>query len=219
MKFKFVILIFDKNLIYNQKKLKFLENIFWKPVSIDFKILIIYATVGGNTELVVDKISQVLQELAENENKKENKEIESEIDNKKIQLNLKIKRVENVIIDEVLTGDLTILASPTYGQGTVEAHFLPFLKVLEKTDLSAKNLAVVGLGSPKFYPEYLTESASILENSIKKAGGNLLVPSMRIGGDVLKILDKIVPSWTNRLWAKILENLKNPNERIWKLYL
>ncbi len=183
-------------------------------MSIDFKILIIYATVGGNTELVVDKISQVLQELAENENKKENKEIESEIDNKKIQLNLKIKRVENVIIDEVLTGDLTILASPTYGQGTVEAHFLPFLKVLEKTDLSAKNLAVVGLGSPKFYPEYLTESASILENSIKKAGGNLLVPSMRIGGDVLKILDKIVPSWTNRLWAKILENLKNPNERI-----
>ena len=79
---------------------------------------------------------------------------------------------------------------------------------MEKTDLSAKNLAVVGLGSPKFYPEYLTESTSILENSIKKAGGNIIVPSMRIGGDVLKILDKIVPSWTNRLWAKILENLK-----------
>ena len=175
-------------------------------MSINFKILIIYSTVGGNTELVVDKISQVLNELTKGN--KEIDEIKSEIDNKRICLTVEIKRVENAIIDDVLTSDLTILASPTYGQGTVEAHFLPFLKILEKTDLSAKNLAVVGLGSPKFYPEYLTESTSILENSIKKAGGNIIVPSMRIGGDVLKILDKIVPSWTNRLWAKILENLK-----------
>jgi len=155
-------------------------------VSKSFQILIIYATVGGNTELVVDKVREVL--TAKN---LENSENETNNEIQKIKFEIKT--------------DLTILASPTYGQGTVESHFLLFLKTLEKTNLTNKNFAVIGLGSPKFYPEYLTESATILENSIKEANGNLIIPSMRIGGEVLKILDKIVPNWTNKLITKLSE--------------
>jgi len=169
-------------------------------VSKSFQILIIYATVGGNTELVVDKVREVL--TAKN---LENSENETNNEIQKIKFEIKTQRVENTEILQVLEADLTILASPTYGQGTVESHFLLFLKTLEKTNLTNKNFAVIGLGSPKFYPEYLTESATILENSIKEANGNLIIPSMRIGGEVLKILDKIVPNWTNKLITKLSE--------------
>jgi flavodoxin len=169
-------------------------------VSKSLQILIIYATVGGNTELVVDKVRETL--ISKNS---ENLENETNNETKKIKFEIKTQRVENTEISQVLEADLTILASPTYGQGTVESHFLPFLKNLEKANLTNKNFAVIGLGSPKFYPEYLTESATILENSIKKASGNLIIPSMRIGGEVLKILDKIVPNWTNKLITKLSE--------------
>lgn len=155
------------------------------------KILIIYATVSGNTELVVEKIIQILneQKLAKN-----------------LELQITSKRVDLANANEILQSDLTILASPTYGQGTVEAHFLPFLKQMNKLDLTDSKLAVIGLGSPRFYPEYLTESAGILEMEIKKSSGNLIVPSLRIGGEVLKMLDKLVPNWTNKLLDKLLEN-------------
>ena len=157
------------------------------------KILIIYATVGGNTELVVEKVTQIFnyQKVSKN-----------------LELQITSKRVDLANANEILNSDLTILASPTYGQGTVEAHFLPFFKQMNKLELSNSKLAVIGLGSPRFYPEYLTESAGILELEIKKSNGNLFVPSLRIGGEVLKMLDKLVPNWTNKLLDKLLE-IKN----------
>lgn len=157
------------------------------------KILIIYATVSGNTELVVEKITQI---------------INSQKKSKNLELQIITKRVDLANANEILDNELTILASPTYGQGTVEAHFLPFLKQINKLNLSNSKFAVIGLGSPRFYPEYLTEAAGILEMEIKKTGGNLIVPSLRIGGEVLKMLDKLVPNWTNKLLDKLLE-IKN----------
>lgn len=157
------------------------------------KILIIYATVGGNTELVIEKVTQIFnyQKVSKN-----------------LELQITSKRVDLANANEILDSDLTILASPTYGQGTVEAHFLPFIKQMNKLKLNNSKLAVIGLGSPRFYPEYLTESAGILELEIKKSNGNLIVPSLRIGGEVLKMLDKLVPNWTNKLLDKLLE-IKN----------
>ncbi len=157
------------------------------------KILIIYATVSGNTELVIEKVTQIFnyQKVSKN-----------------LELQITSKRVDLANANEILDSDLTILASPTYGQGTVEAHFLPFIKQMNKLELNNSKLAVIGLGSPRFYPEYLTESAGILELEIKKSNGNLFVPSLRIGGEVLKMLDKLVPNWTNRLLDKLLE-IKN----------
>lgn len=157
------------------------------------KILIIYATVGGNTELVIEKVTQIFnyQKVSKN-----------------LELQITSKRVDLANANEILDSDLTILASPTYGQGTVEAHFLPFIKQMNKLELNNSKLAVIGLGSPRFYPEYLTESAGILELEIKKSNGNLIVPSLRIGGEVLKMLDKLVPNWTNKLLDKLLE-IKN----------
>ncbi len=147
-------------------------------------ILIVYTTVGGNTAMVVEKVSQV---LAENDFSPE------------------LKRVELVEFSEIKNYDLVILASPTYGQGTVEAHFVPFLKEMKKEGLSGQNCVVIGLGDVKYYPHYLTEATAILENYVKESGGNLFVPSMRIGKNPISVLDSMVNSWTQRLVKKIKE--------------
>jgi flavodoxin I len=146
------------------------------------KILIIFSTVGGNTEMVVDTVIDLL--------KKENIEITK-------------KRVETATVQEIENYDLTILASPTYNQGTLEDNFKNFIKAFSKADLKNKKFAVIGLGDTKYYSEYLTESATILEEIIQKVNAEIVVPSLRIGTSPVKMLDKLVPKWVEKLLLKI----------------
>jgi flavodoxin I len=142
------------------------------------KILIIFSTVGGNTELVVDAVANLLApDIFE----------------------ITKKRPEISDPQEIKNFDLTILASPTYNQGTLEDNFKTFVKDFVKQDFSNQKFAIIGLGDSKYYPEYLTESASILEDIIKKTGGQMVVPALRIGVNPIKMLDKLVPKWVDKL--------------------
>jgi flavodoxin len=152
------------------------------------KVLIVYATLGGNTELAVKRCQEELQGKG---------------------FKVKIKRVDITLVKEISDFDLTILASPTYGQGTVEQHFDPFLKDLISKDFSDKKFAVIGLGDTKYYAEYLTESATLLEESILKARGELVVAALRIGMPPLKFINKLIPGWVSKIQAKF-EN-SDPN--------
>jgi len=142
------------------------------------KILIIYSTIGGNTQLAVQRIQEELN--------KANFEVD-------------LVRVDVANASTVMDYELTILASPTYGQGSVEDHFRPFLAGIKKLNLAGKKFAVVGLGDTKYYPEYLTESANLLEEEVKTVKGNLIVPALRIGMPPLKFIDKLVPNWVNKV--------------------
>lgn len=146
------------------------------------KINIIYSTIGGNTELVVQKVTELLPENIEHQ----------------------IIRVDTADLDCIEDCDLIILASPTYGQGTIEAQFPRFLKLIQDK-VENKRFAVVGLGDTKYYPEYLTESGAILEEWVKQNKGNLLIPALRIGMPPLKFIDKLVPRWVD----KLVESLNN----------
>jgi flavodoxin I len=140
------------------------------------KINIIYSTIGGNTELVVQKVIELLPEGIEH----------------------RIIRVDTAKLEDIDNCDLVILASPTYGQGTIEAQFPRFLKlILDKVE--SKKFAVIGLGDTKYYPEYLTESGAILESWITENKGILAIPGLRIGMPPLKFIDKLVPRWVDKL--------------------
>jgi flavodoxin len=145
-------------------------------------VLIIYSTIGGNTELAVKKVQQ-------------------ELENKAVKVT--IKRVDISDTADFAQAKLIILASPTYGQGSVEAHFLPFLSKMKKVDITTYNFAVIGLGDTKYYPEYLTESAGILEEQVTQAGGNILIPALRIGMPPLKFINRLVPSWVDKIIQKL----------------
>ena len=148
------------------------------------KINIIYSSIGGNTLLVVQKISQLLEQ------------------NTVTPISLNLFRVDNCNPEVVSDCDCVILASPTYGQGSLEAHFPSFLKQIS-SKVATQKFAVVGLGDNHYYPEYLTESGAILETFIKTNGGVLLVPALRIGMPPIKFINKLVPKWVEKLMLEL----------------
>ncbi len=149
------------------------------------KINIIYSTISGNTELVIQKVVELLPSNIESA----------------------VIRVDTATQTDTQNCDLIILACPTYGQGSLEAQFPRFLKTIQGS-IEGKKFAVIGLGDTRYYPEYLTESGSILEDWVKSYKGELAIPSLRIGMPPLKFIDKLVPRWV----TKLLESLESKKE-------
>ncbi len=144
------------------------------------KIFIAYSSIGGNTELTVQKLVELIKDRSE----------------------VTLKRVDIANAEDINNADCVVLASPTYGQGSLEVHFETYLKLI-KSLIKDKKFAVIGLGDSKYYPEYLTESGVILEEFIKQNGGHIVQPALRIGMPPIKFIDKLVPRWAENLLTKI----------------
>ncbi|MBN1258439.1 flavodoxin family protein [Candidatus Peregrinibacteria bacterium] len=141
-------------------------------------ILIIYGTGSGNTEIVAEKVAEILAEKGHA---------------------VCLQRVEESKIDDIEKHDVAVFACPTYDEGLLFPVFEPFAYALEKTDLKGKKCAVIGLGDVKYNLYYHLESAYILENIVKKAGGALISPALMISGTPIKQLNKIVKTWAEKL--------------------
>jgi flavodoxin len=146
------------------------------------KILTIFSSIGGNTELVVSYIGELCREKG---------------------LEFDSKRVELVDPVEIADYNLVILASPTYNQGTLENHFYPFLKTWKEDYKGSQKFAVIGLGSKDYYPEYLTESAQILKDEVEARNGIVVGQPLRITGNPLKVMDKLVPRWLDKVISEV----------------
>ena len=161
-------------------KLAFFDNYYASMSDILPNIFVAYSSIGGNTELTVQKLVQTIDNRA----------------------NVVVKRVDVSTAQDLEGADCIILASPTYGQGSLEAHFETFLKQI-KSSIESKKFAVIGLGDSKYYPEYLTESGAILEEFVRNNGGQLVQPALRIGMPPIKFIEKLVPRWTDNLLSKL----------------
>ncbi len=149
-------------------------------------ILCIFGSTGGNTELVVTKVAEVL--------KSKNHTVT-------------VQRVENSSLDDLKNNDLCILGASTYGHGLIQDHFIPFAKELKKMDLSGKRFAIIGLGDNKYDAEYHIESARILEKIVKASGGERVCPSLKISKSPLSQLNTKVQEWAEEL-SQILKDSK-----------
>lgn len=141
-------------------------------------ILFVYGSTGGNTEMVVESVADLLR-------------------NKKFKVD--IKRAEMSNAKDILKYDAVILASPTYGHGLLEAHMAKWSKGLKEVDLKGKPCAVIGLGDPKYEMQYHIESAPILEKKLTDAGGKILLPALRISRTPVMHLKGFIPNWANNL--------------------
>ncbi|MBI5414608.1 flavodoxin domain-containing protein [Candidatus Peregrinibacteria bacterium] len=139
-------------------------------------VLIIFGSTGGNTEIVVDFVGNILTQKTHA---------------------VQIERVEKSVISDLEKYDVTILAAPTYGHGVMQPDFVPFLQTLKNTNLAGKKFAIIGLGDPKYEKEYHLESAKMLEETVKKQGGILVVQSLRITKSPVPLLDGKITDWTN----------------------
>ena len=141
------------------------------------KVKIVYGTGGGNTELVCEKVTEILE-----------KKHEVEMLQSKITDPMSIKNF-----------DLLIFASPTYGHGQLEQYFGKFIKKAKDMNLKGKNVAAIGLGDDKYDPDYFIESAKILMDFFKGKEANILISPLKVGRCAVPKLDGIVKKWAHKL--------------------
>lgn len=141
-------------------------------------ILIIYASTGGSTEMVAETISEMLIQ-------KKHKVI--------------LQRAEQSKSGDISKADVLILASPTYGHGVLQEMMEKFLQTLGDVELKGKSCAVIGVGDPKYEPQYHIESATILEKFLTDHGGKLLLPALRISRSPVMHLKGLIPFWGKQL--------------------
>jgi len=144
-------------------------------------VLIVFGSTGGNTELVTDKVAEILTQ-------KNHKVI--------------VQRAELTKESDISKYKYIVLASSTYGQGLLQEHMLKFMYLLKS--LKGKKCAAIGLGDPKYNVEYVVESAKILEKEIQKKEAELLMPALRIVKSPVPHLNTTIKDWTTKL-SKLLK--------------
>ncbi|KUP33184.1 flavodoxin [Bacillus halotolerans] len=122
------------------------------------KILLVYATMSGNTEAMADLIEKGLQEA------------EAEVD-----------RFEAMDIDDAeLFNDYEhiILGTYTWGDGDLPDEFLDLAEEMGALDFTGKTCAVFGSGDTAY--EYFCGAVDTLEEKIKERGGEIVLPSVKV---------------------------------------
>jgi flavodoxin I len=122
------------------------------------KILLVYATMSGNTEAMADLIEKGLQEA------------EAEVD-----------RFEAMDIDDAeLFNDYEhiVLGTYTWGDGDLPDEFLDLAEEMEALDFTGKTCAVFGSGDTAY--EYFCGAVDTLEEKIKERGGEIVLPSVKV---------------------------------------
>ncbi len=145
------------------------------------KIKIVYGTGGGNTEIVCERVQEVLS-------KKHDVTL------------LKAKVTEP---DDIGKFDLLVLASPTYGHGQLERYFAVFIKKLEEMDLKGKRCSIIGLGDPKYDSDYHIESIKVIMDFLKRKEAEIVHMPCRVSKCPLRLLDNYVTPWAEKLSEKI----------------
>jgi flavodoxin I len=120
--------------------------------------------------------------------------------------NVKLSRVELETLNDIDKFDLIILASPTYGHGQLEPHFIKFYETHLNKNFKNKKFAVIGLGDFKYDIDYHIESAKILEDFVKKVNGKLIIEALRISRSPIPHLNTYIQKWGEEL-ANILNRL------------
>lgn len=151
------------------------------------KIKIVYGSVGGNTELVCEKVAEVLMARGN-----------------------EVEMLEARLADPLYAADcdLLILACPTYGIGELEHFFEVFLGKLVAVDLKGRKCAIIGLGDPKYDKDYHLESVKIIMEFLQKKEAKIVHMPLRISKNPMVL----IPTGFVDRWAeKVNEQLSISN--------
>lgn len=136
------------------------------------KALVVFGSTTGNTEMVAEKIGEVLKD----------KGVEAVV-----------KNVTDATVAELGKDyDVTILGSSTWGDDEIEFQedFEPFFNELGSADLKEKKVALFGCGDSSY--EYFCGAVDELENKMESLEANLVNVSLRIDGDPDDVMGEIV---------------------------
>lgn len=125
---------------------------------------IVFASTGGHTEYVVDALTDSLKSIAPGW------EIEATI-------------AEKAQPQDLLSGNLLLLASATWNTGGVEGQLNPHMWVLlhdkaKTLDLAGKPCACIGLGDHRYF--YTARAADHLQHYVEAHHGRLIAPTLKM---------------------------------------
>ncbi|MDP5275319.1 flavodoxin [Chengkuizengella axinellae] len=123
------------------------------------KIIMIYASMSGNTEEMAEKIEEVIKEQ---------------------DISLEVKMVDDANTSDLLDYDGIILGSYTWGDGELPDEFLDFYDEMDELNLDHKIGAVFG-SCDSSYPEY-GAAVDILTNKLKELGTSIAVKGLKVDG-------------------------------------
>ena len=148
---------------------------------------IVFASTSGHTEYVVEALIEDLSALAPG------RQIAATI-------------AEKTQPEDLLRGDVLVLASSTWNTGSVEGQLNPHMWVLlqekaKNLDLAGKPCACIGLGDDRYF--YTARAADLLQSYVKTHRGRLILPTLRVINEPYGQEKKV------RVWAKeLVEALK-----------
>ena len=145
-------------------------------------VRIIYSSISGNTELVCQKIVEILKDNG---------------------LSVSLENCQVADLKHLLDCDILVFACPTYAHGELQVYFEQFLGKIPDLDCDQKPVAVVGLGDPKYDDDFNVESAVILSDWFAKHNGNEIIESLKINKSPVPQLDEKVKIWAEELIKKI----------------
>lgn len=126
------------------------------------KALIVYGSTTGSTELLASYIAESM---------------------KAARIDVRIGNVTDIDVDDLLNYELILLGASTWGEGELQSDFLAFYEDMRGMNLRGKRAAAFGPGDSSY--EYFCEAVDLLEKRLRECGAHLIVPSLKIDGDVM----------------------------------
>jgi flavodoxin I len=138
------------------------------PQFIQRRVLhIVFASTSGHTEYVVEALIDSLKSIIPD-------------------WEIKETMAEKTQPQDLLRGDVLLLASATWNTGGIEGQLNPHMWVLlqdkaKTLDLAGKPCACIGLGDRRYF--YKARAADHLQQYVKAHHGRLIVPTLKIMGE------------------------------------
>jgi flavodoxin I len=147
-------------------------------------IHIVYASTSGHTEYVCGVLADALKAKGHA---------------------AEVQRAELVKGEDLLKGDVLVLASSTWNTGNVEGQLNPHMWTLlldraKDVQLAGKKVACVALGDERYF--YTANAAKHLEEFVASHGGNLIEPTLKIVNEPFG-QEKKVQEWAESLSAAV----------------
>ncbi len=123
----------------------------------------IYASTSGHTEYTIGEIAVALRAVDTS-------------------LSVEVQRVEKALPEDILRGDVVVLASGTWNTGGVEGqlnpHMVEYLGKAKDTAFNGKHVAVIALGDARY--RYTAKAGDHLRQFVTAHGGTLYPNSLKI---------------------------------------
>jgi len=135
------------------------------------RAIIIYGSTTGNTELLAGYIADGIKEAG---------------------MDVTIRDVVDVSVEDMQGYDVIFLGSSTWGEGDLQDDFVPFYEAMDGISLSGKKGAAFGPGDASY--DLFCEAVNLLEDRLRECDAAIIAPGLKIDGDVVAA-EKAAAEW------------------------